>query len=327
MSGFLPLFPLPLFRLTETPLRYVVILYHVNACFLGACFLSPIVEHEFARAPILVLTRPTLTALRSQPMGFVRTLSALTLSLTLGCAALSLQEAQAGEVTVFAAASTTNALNDIAAAYGKTHPELKFRPSYASSSTLAKQIENGAPAQIFVSADEQWADYLDQRHLLAPGSRIDLLGNRLALVAPTDSKVDLAILPGVPLAEALGKDGRLAVGDPAHVPVGIYTEQALKALGIWSALENRLARADSVRGALAFVERDETPLGIVYTTDAAVTPKVRIVSVFPEKYHDPIRYPFAILAHQDNPEVKAFFEYLHSPEAREIWQKYGFLTL
>ncbi len=242
---------------------------------------------------------------------------ALVLALGLGPAA------RADEVTVFAAASTTNALTEIGRMFtAKTGNPV--RSSFASSSVLAKQVEQGAPANVFVSADTKWVDYLDSRKLLAPGSRQDLLGNDLVLIAPLDSKLShLALAKDTDLA-ALLDGGRLAVGDPDHVPVGIYAKQALQAMGQWPALEPRLARAESVRAGLALVERGEAPLGIVYGTDAAISTKVKVVGVFPADLHDRIVYPVALVAGNDTPAAKAFLAYLSSPEAKAVFVKYGF---
>ena len=226
------------------------------------------------------------------------------------------------DVKVFAAASTTDALNELGATFA-AQGKGKLVASYASSSTLAKQIENGAPAQVFISADEQWADYLSDRKLLS--GRVALLGNRLALIAPASSKIELGILPHFPLAQVL-KDGRLAVGDPDHVPVGIYTKAALTKLGVWAEVEPKLARADSVRAAMAYVDREECPLGIVYTTDAWVDPKVRIVATFPEDSHPPIIYPAALVAGQETPAAREFLAFIQSDAAKEVWRKYGFLV-
>jgi molybdate transport system substrate-binding protein len=228
------------------------------------------------------------------------------------------------EVHVFAAASTTEALNEIGALFAAAGKG-RLVAAYASSSTLAKQIENGAPAEIFVSADEQWADYLARKNLLDSASRVDLLGNRLALVAPADSTVELTIEPGMKLARLLG-DNRLAIGDPDHVPAGIYAKAALISLGVWNDVEAKLARADSVRAALAFVERGECPLGIAYTSDALTVPKLRVVAVFPEDSHPPIRYPAALVAGQTNPAARAFLAFLQTPVAGAVFRKYGFLT-
>jgi molybdate transport system substrate-binding protein len=226
------------------------------------------------------------------------------------------------QVTVFAAASATDALDDI----GKAFVAAGGKPitsSYASSSTLAKQIENGAPANVFLSADERWMDYLADKGLLAAGTRLNLLGNRLVLIAPKDSTAKVEIGPGFPLATLLG-EGRLAVGDPSHVPVGAYTQAALEKLGVWTALQSKLAPADSVRAALAFVERGETPFGIVYATDAAVTDKVKVVGVFPEDSHPPVVYPVALIKDKDTSEAKAFLAFLQGAEAKAIFQRYGF---
>lgn len=241
-------------------------------------------------------------------------------------AALNLpaQAAPLPEVTVFAAASTTDAINEIGALFEKSG-QGKIVPSYASSSTLARQIENGAPAQLFISADEKWANYLDEKKLLSPGTRSVLLGNRLALIAPKDSRVALAIEPGFPLAARLG-DGRLSVGDPDHVPVGLYTKEALEKLGVWKDVEGKLARGDSVRAALAYVGRGECPLGIVYTTDAAVDPNVRIVTVFPENTHTPITYPVALIKGQETDAARNFLAFLKSDTAKQVFERYGFAT-
>lgn len=229
------------------------------------------------------------------------------------------------ETPVFAAASTTDALNDIAAAFAAKKLGT-IVPTYNSSSTLAKQIENGAPAAVFLSADEQWMDYLDNKKLLVPGTRSDLLGNDLVLIAPKAEgsvPAQIAIAPGFPLAKLLG-DGRLAMGDPAHVPAGLYGKAALEKLGVWDQVKDKVAAAENVRSALAFVERGETPLGIVYATDAAITPKVRQVGVFPDDSHPPILYPVALVADHDTPEARAVLDFIRGPEAKAIWAKYGF---
>jgi len=232
------------------------------------------------------------------------------------------------ETPVFAAASTTDALNEIAAAFAAKKLGT-IVSTYNASSTLAKQIENGAPAALFLSADEQWMDYLDNKKLLVPGSRSDLLGNALVLIAPkaeTGAPAEVAIGPGFPLAKLLG-DGRLAMGDPAHVPAGLYGKAALEKLGVWDQVKDKVAAAENVRGALAFVERGEAPLGIVYATDAMATPKVRQVGVFPEDSHPPILYPVALVAGHDSPETRAALDFIRGPEAKAIWTKYGFRLL
>ncbi|HEY6335909.1 MAG TPA: molybdate ABC transporter substrate-binding protein [Alphaproteobacteria bacterium] len=224
-------------------------------------------------------------------------------------------------LTMFAAASATDALDEIGRAYQAAGRDpVVF--SFASSSNLAKQIENGAPAALFLSADERWMDYLATRDLIVSASRTDLLGNTLVLVAPADSDLSIEIKPGFELAKALG-DGRLAVGDPDHVPAGIYAKAALEKLGVWQELLPKLARAEDVRGALAFVERGEAPAGIVYSSDAPRA-KVRVVATFPPDTHPPILYPLAIVAGHDGPEARAFYEFLRSPQAADIFEKYGF---
>jgi molybdate transport system substrate-binding protein len=196
--------------------------------------------------------------------------------------------------------------------------------SFASSSTLARQIEQGAPANIFASADEKWMDYLAAKKLIVPDTRKDLLGNELVLVVPADKPQHVAIGHGFNLARMLGPDGRVATGDPAHVPVGIYAEQALKKLGIWDTVSQRLARADDVRSALLLVERGEAPAGIVYATDAAVSHAVMVAGTFPADSHDPISYPFAVVKTGDTPEARALMRYLSGPQARTVFVKRGF---
>ena len=234
--------------------------------------------------------------------------------------------ADSNSVTVFAAASTTNALNDI----GKLFAEKgmgKIVPVYASSSTLAKQIEYGAPANVFISADEPWMNHLEKRKMIVPGSRFDLLSNKLVLIAPADSAIKkVEIGPKLDLAKLLG-NGRLSVGDPDHVPAGIYAKAALKKLGLWNSVESKLARTEDVRGALALVERGETPLGIVYSTDAAITPKVVVVGIFPPNTHPKIVYPAGLIAGKASPAAKKFLEFLKSPKAKAVFEKYGFITL
>ena len=229
---------------------------------------------------------------------------------------------QAQSITVFAAASLKNALDEVAALAG-AKPVI----SYGASSALARQIEAGAPAQVFISADLDWMDYLDQRKLLRAGTRRNILGNKLVLVAPAGSAVKAEIRAGFPLAELLG-GGRLATADPAHVPAGKYTKAALEKLGVWDSVAGKLAAAENVRAALALVARGETPLGTVYATDAAAEPKVRVVAAFPDGLHAPIVYPVALLA--DAPATGAaadFIALLSSPSARKVFEKHGFTPL
>ncbi len=227
---------------------------------------------------------------------------------------------QAEPLTIFAAASLKNALDDVAAEWKKTGAAAPVA-SYASSSVLAKQIEHGAPADIFISADKQWMDYLTQKAMVGPAH--DLLGNRLTLICGKDNPLKIAIKPHFELAKALG-DGRLSVGDPSNVPAGIYAKEALTKLGVWDSVEAKLAPAADVRAALVLVSRGEAPLGIVYETDAKVEPKVRIAGVFPEDTHTPIRYPVAIVTTSHHPDAGKFIAFLDGPAAKAIFTKYGF---
>lgn len=230
--------------------------------------------------------------------------------------------ADAKKVTVFAAASTTNALTDIAKLFTEKGMG-DFTPSFASSSTLAKQIVQGAPADIFLSANPKWMDYLEKEGMIEPGTRADLLGNRIVLIAPAASDITVEIKAGLDLASILG-DEKLAMGDPDHVPAGIYGKQAMESLGMWEAVSPKVARAKDVRAALALVERGEAPLGVVYATDAAISDKVRVVAAFPGSAHPPITYPVALVKEKATPTAKAFLEFLRSPEAKVIFEKYGF---
>jgi len=228
---------------------------------------------------------------------------------------------QKQELLVFAAASLTNVLDEIGTAYTQqTRQPVKF--SYAASSALARQLEAGARADVFFPADLEWMDYVQARNLIDRSTRRNVLGNRLALVAPADSKIELKIVPGFKLAEALG-NGRLATGDPESVPVGKYARSALTSLGVWNDVADRLVRADNVRSALAFIARGETPLGIVYETDAKVEKRVRVVDFFPADSHPPIVYPVAVTA-QARPNARQFVEFLRSAAAQDAFKKYGF---
>ena len=223
---------------------------------------------------------------------------------------------------MFAAASLTNALQDIDSSFDRKTGNA-IGESFGSSSTLARQIEAGAPAQIFISADTKWMSYLAQKSLI--GAQKILLGNELALVAPADSPLaQRAIDRAMDWLRLLGTDGRLALGDPDHVPAGIYAKEALQRLGAWRNLEPRLAPAEDVRGALALVERGEAPLGIVYVTDAHVSARVKIVGIFPAASHAPIVYPAAIVKGADSVGVQAYFRFLSSPEAHAVFARYGF---
>lgn len=231
--------------------------------------------------------------------------------------------ARAERVTVFAAASTTDALQRIGLLYADRTGD-RIVPVFASSSTLAKQIAGAAPADLFLSASPAWMDFLESRRLLVPGSRLDLLRNTLVLVVPAGSPIEGRDNDPAALLRALPAEARLSLGDPSHVPAGIYTKQALTDLGLWNALESRLAPASDVRAALALVARGETPAGIVYATDAAIAPGVRAVATFPPDSHDPIVYPAALVAGPREAAARRFLEFLDGPEARAVFRELGF---
>ena len=239
------------------------------------------------------------------------------------CVLLLPLTARAQDLTVFAAASLTDAMKDVSALWVQAgHPALRL--SFGSSSTLARQIEQGAPANLVASADEKWMDYLAGKDLIAADTRKDLLGNDLVLVVPADKPVPVTIGPDFDLFGLLGASGRLAVGDPAHVPVGIYAEQALKKLGMWDKIVPRLARTDDVRSGLLLVERGEVPAGIVYATDAPVSKGVMVAGIFPDSSHDPISYPFAVTKAGDTAEARALLTFLAGPQARAVFVRRGF---
>lgn len=238
--------------------------------------------------------------------------------------ALAPVAAKAADVTVFAAASLTNAMQALAQQWREAGRG-EIRLSFAASSALARQIEQGAAADIFASADERWMDYLAERNLIVPSSRTSALGNTLVLIAPsTSAQGPVTVGSGLDLGALLGPQGRIAVGDPAHVPAGRYAQQALESLGLWQAASPRLARADNVRAALLFVERGEAPLGIVYGTDAAISDRVRVIGTFPAGSHRPISYPFALTTRGERPEARAFLTFLTGPAAVPTWKRFGF---
>lgn len=250
--------------------------------------------------------------------------AALIAALLFVPAALPAAAADNGTVTVFAAASLTDALNEIGKAYeAKTGTHVVF--SFAASSVLARQIENSAGADMFMSADLDWMDYLDKKNLIAPGTRHTLLGNHLVLIAPAGLKVNVKIAPHFDLAGALG-NSRLALADPASVPAGKYGKAALTSLGVWDSVQDKLAVAENVRAALAFVARGETTLGVVYNTDAQIEPRVHVVGVFPDSSHKPILYPVA-LTKDARPGAADFEKYLESPAALAVFKKDGFILL
>jgi molybdate transport system substrate-binding protein len=233
--------------------------------------------------------------------------------------------ARTQELLVFAAASLQDALDAVIEAY-QAQGGGEVTASYASSSTLARQIEQGAPADIYISANPEWMDYLEERELIRAGSRADLLGNELVLVASPDSATTLEIAPGFDLLGAL-RGGHLAMGDPDHVPAGIYGRAALESLGVWQAVAPRVARADNVRAALTLVARGEAPLGIVYRSDAVADDAVEVVGTFPTDSHPPIIYPVAIVADSAHPDAAAFYGLLSSDEAATIFERFGFTML
>ncbi len=250
----------------------------------------------------------------------------LAACLTLGVA---VSEARAADnkppdLLIFAASSLTNVLDDIGNAYtASTGQTVKF--SFAASAVIARQIEGGARADVFFSADVEWMDYLEARNLIDRATRRNVAGNRLVLIAPVDSRIELKIAPNFALLAALG-GGRLATGDPDYVPVGRYARSALTTLGVWNDVVDRLVRADNVRAALVFVARGEAPLGIVYQTDALSEPKVRIVDLFPVSSHLPIVYPVAVVTHA-KPGARAFVDFLATPAARDLFAHYRFTSL
>lgn len=228
------------------------------------------------------------------------------------------------ELLVFAAASLTNVLGELSASWTQSSGVL-VKLSFAASSVLARQVEAGGKADVFISADQEWMDYLAQRALIDKRTRRNLVGNQLVLIAPADSTLELKIAPGFDIVGAL-KGRRLATGDPDTVPVGKYARSSLVSLGVWDDIADRLVRADNVRSAMMFVSRGEVPLGIVYTTDALLDKKVRIVDTFPESTHAPITCPGAAIR-SARPEAAAYLAYLSGPEAAATWKKFGFLEL
>lgn len=237
--------------------------------------------------------------------------------------ALAPMAAQADSLLVFAAASLKPALDEVLAAPQAGAGDT-ITPSYAASSQLARQIEAGAPAAVFISADQDWMDHLATRGLVVADSRIDLLGNSLVLIAPKAGTQRLAIAPGFDLAGALGEDGRLALAQPDSVPAGKYAKAALSRLGAWQAVESRIVAAENVRAALNFVARGEAPLGIVYRSDAVSEPSVRVLGEFPEGTHAPIVYPAAIVAGHDSPAARRLLGRLREPAQQAIFRNHGF---
>jgi molybdate transport system substrate-binding protein len=259
-----------------------------------------------------------------RPPQFIRLAAAALVGAAVLVAPLPARSAAGGgDVIVFAAASLKTALDDITAKWTRTSGH-EVKVSYAGSSRLAKQIEYGAPADIFISANAQWMDALQARGALAPGTRRDLLTNRLVLIAHGTDAAALEIKDGFDLAGRLGSD-RLAMAMVGAVPAGIYGKAALTALGVWEAVAPKIAQADNVRAALALVERGEAPYGIVYATDAAASDTVSVVGRFPAKTHPAIVYPAALVGgRENNTAARAFFDFLSTKAARSIFQRHGF---
>lgn len=242
-------------------------------------------------------------------------------ALALCCTAM-VSHAAPKTLTVFAASSLTTVLEEVGKAYTlQTGVPVRF--SFAASSALAKQIESGAPADVFISADQEWMDYLAARNLIRAATRRDVVSNSLVLVAPASSAISIKIAPGFALAAALGDRGRIATGDPASVPIGRYARAALTHLQVWTSVESRLVPADNARTALSFVVRGEAPLGIVYATDAQAESRVRVVDYFPASSHAPIRYPAAAMRLADA-NAGGFLAFLASEPARAIFDRAGF---
>jgi molybdate transport system substrate-binding protein len=259
-----------------------------------------------------------------QPTFTRRSLFALLLIAIASHFSASAADPAAKPLTVFAAASLTDALKEVNDAYTKA-TGVPVRVSFAASSALARQIEAGAQADVFFSADTDWVDYLQSRSLIDSATRVDVLSNRLVLIAPVDSKINLHIAPNFPIAAALGKS-RLATGDPDSVPVGRYARSALTTLGVWNDVADRVVRADNVRVALAYVARGEAALGIVYATDAMIEKKVRVLDTFPASTHLPIVYPLT-LTRNAAPAAKDYAVYISGKDAAAVFKKYGFNPL
>jgi molybdate transport system substrate-binding protein len=254
-------------------------------------------------------------------MSAFKVLRAIVAGALLALAPLAAAQA---DTVVFAAASLSDALKQVGDAY-KARSGQAATFSFAASSALAKQIEASGGADIFISADRDWMDYLDNKSFIAHDTRRDLLGNHLVLIAPASSATTIAIAPHFDLVGALA-GGRLSVADPDTVPAGKYARSALTSLGVWNSVADRLVSAENVRVALAYVARGEAPLGIVYTTDAMAEPNVKIVGTFPDNTHAAIVYPVA-LTRDAKPEAKAFFDFMNGPEAAAIFAKAGFIVL
>ena len=250
----------------------------------------------------------------------------LGLALASAAAPLTAVRAQAAGLVVFAAASLKNALDEIAGDWSKATGKPMPKISYAASSALAKQMEQGAPADLFISADLDWMDYVAKKDLIKADTRVNLLGNKIVLIAPRDSKASIDVKQGFDLAKALN-GGKLAMGNVDAVPAGKYGKAALEKLGAWDGVKDKIAQADNVRAALLLVARGEAPLGIVYSTDAAAEPNVKIVGTFPDGSHAPIIYPAAVTKDAKSADAQPFLDYLKGAKARPAFEKQGFAVL
>lgn len=250
----------------------------------------------------------------------------LGLAMAAAATPMSMARAQAGGLVIFAAASLKNALDETATDWSKATSKPMPKISYASSSVLAKQLEQAAPADLFISADLDWMDYVEKKDLIKKDTRVNLLGNKIVLIAPKDSKVVVDVKQGFDLGKAL-VGGKLSMGNVDSVPAGKYGKAALEKLGAWDGVKDKIAQADNVRGALLLVSRGEAALGIVYSTDAAAEPNVKIVGTFPENSHPPIIYPAAVIKDTKSADATPFLDYLKSTKARPAFEKQGFAVL
>lgn len=251
----------------------------------------------------------------------------LAAGLLLGLApAIGVAQAEPRDLVIFAAASLKTALDEAAASWVKETGKPAPKISYAASNALARQLEQGAPADLFLSADLDWMDYAAGKNLIRPETRVTLLANRIALIAPSDSTATIALAPGLDLSAALA-GGKLAMGNVDSVPAGKYGKAALEKLGGWDKVKDKVAQADNVRAALLLVSRGEAPLGIVYTTDAAADPKVKVLATFPQDSHPPILYPVALTRDSTHPDAQAFLTYLRGAGPRAAFEKQGFTVL
>jgi molybdate transport system substrate-binding protein len=262
---------------------------------------------------------------RSAVTGLPKRIAIIVAVIVAGIIGLPVQRAHAEDLMVFAAMTLQGALDDAAGAYQHQSGN-NVIVSYGPSAALVKQIDNGAPADIFISADSDWMDAAQARGLIHDSTRVDLLSSQLVLIAPRNSSVSAAIKAGFPIEQMLG-NGRLVMCDPMMMPAGRYGRAALQNLGVWQAVQDRVANADNVRAALAFVSRGEAPLGVVFDTDAALDKGVKIVGVFPAESHPPIVYPAAVIASSDNPAAEEFLAFLRSAAAKSIFERNGYIFL